>query len=116
MTLPIATETIVGLYLDDQMTEQEIASKLGCSQQFVWCRLKRAGVSVRRSNKKNLYADLKPHLPVLIGMIRDMRKRRKAMAEFAVDPRNPDSERVLMAERLVLINREIAALEVVVRK
>lgn len=116
MTLPIATETIVSMYLDEQMTEQKIASKLGCSQQMVGYRLRKAGVSLRRTNKRYLHTRIKPHLPILIGMVREMRRRRKTMAEFVVDPRNPDSERISMAESLVLINREIAALEVVVRK
>lgn len=116
MTLPIATETIVGLYLDQQMTEQQIAAKLGCSQQTVGYRLRKAGVSLRRTNKRQLYRNLKPHIPVLLAMTRDMRKRRRAMAEYVVDPMNPDAERAKMAERLVVINREIAALEVVTRK
>lgn len=116
MTLPIATETIVGLYLDQQMTEQQIASQLGCSQQTVGYRLRKAGVSLRRTNKKKLYRNLRPHLPVLVAMVSDMRRRRKAMAEFVVDTTNRDSERAKMAESLVLINREIAALEVVTRK
>lgn len=116
MTLPIATETIVSLYLDDQMTEQEIATKLGCSQQTVGYRLRKAGVSLRKTNKRNLYRALKPHLPVLVAMVRDMRRRRKAMAEFVIDTSKKDSERAKMAESLVRINREIAALEVVTRK
>ena len=116
MTLPIATETIVEMYLDEQMTEQQIAVKLGCSQQMVGARLRKAGVSVRKSNKLHLYRRIKPHLPVLFGLVKEMRRRRKIMAEFVVDPRNLDCERVKMAEKLVMINREIAALEVVVRK
>lgn len=116
MTLPIATETIVSMYRDQRMTEQQIASQLGCSQQMVGYRLRKAGVSQRRTNKRNLYGMLKPHLPVLLSMISDMRKRRKLMAEFVVDPRNSDSERVEMAENLVRINKEIKALEVVTRK
>ena len=76
MTLPIATETIVELYLEQCLTEQQIANRLGCTQQFVSARLRRAGVSSRRSNKKRLYDTLKPHLPVLRGMVREMRKRR----------------------------------------
>jgi predicted transcriptional regulator len=116
VTLPIATETIVGLYIDKQMTEQEIAKELGCSQQMVGYRLRKAGVSLRRSNKRYLHARIKPHMPVLLGMVKEMKKRRKSLADFVVDPRNPDAERVKMAESLVLINREIAALEVVTRK
>ncbi len=116
MTLPIATETIVEMYLDEQMTEQQIAKKLGCSQQMVGYRLRKAGVSLRRTNKRYLHRDIKPHIPVLLGLTRELRKRRKTLAEFVIDPRNPDSERVKMAEKLVLINREIAALEVVTRK
>jgi hypothetical protein len=116
MTLPIATETIVAMYLEDRMTEQQIATQLGCSQQMVGVRLRKAGVSVRKSNKRYLHRELKLHMPVLLGLVKEMRRRRKTLAEFVVDPRNPDAERVEMAERLVLINREIAALEVVVRK
>lgn len=116
MTLPIATETIVEMYLDEQMTEQQIATRLGCSQQTIGARLRKAGISVRKSNKLHLYRRIKPHLPVLFAMAKDMRRRRKTMAEFVIDPRKPDAERVKMAERLVLINREIAALEVVTRK
>lgn len=116
MTLPIATETIVGMYLDEQMTEQQIAAKLGCSQQMVAYRLRKAGVSLKRTNKRYLHREIKPHIPVLLGLVRELRRRRKAMAEFVIDPSNGDSERVKMAESLVLINREIAALEIVVRK
>ena len=116
MTLPIATETIVGLYLDEQMTEQQIAVKFGCSQQMVAYRLRKAGVSLRRTNKRYLHRELKPHIPVLLAMVRDMRARRKVIAEFVIDPRNPDTERVAMADALVRINREIKALEIVVRK
>lgn len=116
MTLPIATETIVGLYLEDRLSEQKIADRLGCSQQMVCYRLRKAGVLVRRSNKRHLYDRIKPHLPVLIAMTREMRKRRKAMAEFVVDPLKPDAERMKMAESLVLISREIAALEIVISK
>jgi len=116
MTLPIATETIVTMYRDQRMTEQQIASQLGCSQQMVGYRLRKAGVSQRRTNKRHLYGMLKPHLPVLLSMIVDMRKRRKLMAEYIVDPRNPSHDRDRMSERLVTINREIAALEIVVMK
>lgn len=116
MTLAIATETIVALYLEEQFTEQQIAKKLGCSQQTVGYRLRKAGVSLRRVNKRYLHRDIKPHIPVLLGLLRGMRRRRKTLAEFVVDPRNSDSERMKMAESLVLINREIAALEVVTRK
>lgn len=116
MTLPIATETIVTMYRDQRMTEQQIASQLGCSQQMVGYRLRKAGVSQRRTNKRYLHRELKPHIPALMGLMMYMLKRRKAMAEFVVDPRNPDTERVEMAENLVRINKEIKALEVVTRK
>jgi Sigma-70, region 4. len=116
MTLPIKTETIVEMYLDEQMTEQQIATKLGCSQQMVGARLRKAGVSLRRTNKRYLHREIKPHIPVLLAMVRGMRARRRTMAEFVVDPRNPDAERAAMAEKLVVINREIKAMEIVVRK
>lgn len=116
MTLPIATETIVALYLDERMTEQQIAKKLGCSQQTVGYRLRKAGVSLRRTNKRYLDRDIKPHVPVLLGLLRRLRKDRKDLAEFVIDPRNADGARVKMSEKLVMINREIAALEVVTRK
>jgi hypothetical protein len=44
MTIPVATETIVGLYVDQLMTQQQIADHLGCCQQTVGNRLRRAGV------------------------------------------------------------------------
>lgn len=116
MTLPIATETIVSMYLDEQMTEQQIAIRLGCSQQMVAYRLRKAKVSLKRTNKRHLHRELKPHLPVLLSMVRDMRKRRKEIAEFVVDPRNTDTERIKMSELLVSLNREIQAMEIVVRK
>lgn len=116
MTLPISTELIVSMYVDERMAEQQIATRLGCSQQTVGYRLRKAGVSLRRTNKRKLYSDLRPHIPVLVAMVRDMRRRRKAMADFIVDPTKKDSERARIAESLVVLNREIAALEIVVRK
>lgn len=116
MTLPISTETIVELYRDERMTEQQIAIRLGCSQQMVGYRLRKAGVSLRRTNKRYLYREIKSHIPALLGLLRRMRKDRKCLAYFVVDPRNSDGERVKMSEKLVVINREIAALEIVVRK
>lgn len=108
MTLPIDTQTIVSMYLDEMLTQQQIADRLGCTQQLVWARLKKAGVTLRKSLQH-----LKPHLPVLRSMLDEMRKRRRKMAEFVVDPRNPNRERAAMAERLVILNREIAAMEIV---
>lgn len=116
MTLPIATETIVELYLDHCLTEQQIANRLGCSQQTVGYRLRKAGVSLKRTNKLHMYRTLKPHLPVLRAMVLEMRKRRRAIAEFVVDPRNPDKERKAQAEALVILNREIKAMEIVISK
>jgi predicted DNA-binding protein YlxM (UPF0122 family) len=116
MTLPIATETIVELYLDQMMTEQQIANRLGCSQQTVGYRLRKAGVSLKRTNKLHMYRTLKPHLPVLRAMTKEMRKRRREIAEFVVDPRNPDKERKKQAEALVILNREIKAMEIVISK
>lgn len=116
MTLPISTELIVSMYVDERMAEQQIAARLGCSQQTVGYRLRKAGVSLRRTNKRKLYSDLKPHIPVLVSMVRDMRRRRKAMAEFVIDVTKKESERVKIAESLVLLNREITALEIVIRK
>lgn len=116
MTLPIATETIVALYLDEHLTEQQIAIRLGCSQQMVGYRLRKAGVSLKRTNKLHMYRTLKPHLPVLRAMTQEMRKRRRALAEFVVDPRNPDPERREQAEALVVLNREITAMEIIIRK
>ena len=116
MTLPIATETIVELYLDHCLTEQQIANRLGCSQQTVGYRLRKAGVSLKRTNKLHMYRTLKPHLPVLRSMVLEMRKRRRVIAEFVVDPRNPDKERKAQAEALVVLNREIKAMEIVIRK
>lgn len=116
MTLPIPTETIVELYLEQMLTEQQIASRLGCSQQTVGYRLRKAGVSLKRSNKLHMYRTLKPHLPVLRAMTQEMRKRRRTIAEFVVDPRNPDKERRKQAEALVVLNREIKAMEIVISK
>jgi len=116
MTLSIATETIVELYLEQMLTEQQIANRLGCSQQMVGYRLRKAGVSLKRTNKLHLYRTLKPHLPVLRAMVQEMRKRRRTMAEFVVDPRNPDKERREQAEALVVLNREIKAMEIVISK
>jgi len=116
MTLPIATETIVELYLEHHMTEQQIANRLGCSQQMVGYRLRKAGVALKRTNKLHLYRTLKPHLPVLRAMTCEMRKRRRELAQFVIDPRNPDGERRKQAEALVRLNKEITALEIVIHK
>lgn len=116
MTLPIATETIVALYQNDQMSAPQIAEKLGCSAETVAYRLRKTGISLRRTNKRYLRDRIKPHIPVLLDMVKDMRRRRKALAEFVVDPRNPEAERNKAAEKLVRINAEIKALEIVVSK
>ena len=116
MTLAIATEHIVELYIERQMTEQQIATQLGCSQQTVGYRLRKAGVSMRRTNKLRLYRTLKPHLAALRALTRELRARRRVIAEFVVDPRNPARERAAQAEALVRINREITALEIVTHK
>ena len=116
MTLPIATETIVALYQNDQMSAPQIAAKLGCSPETVAYRLRKTGISLRRTNKRYLRDRLKPHMPVLLTLIGDKRKERKALAEFVVDPRSPDSERKKAAEKLVKINAEVKALEIVVSK
>lgn len=116
MTLPISTETVVKLYVEDRMTEQQIAVRMMCSPQTVAYRLRKAGVLMRRTNKRYLRDRLKPHMPVLLSLVGDKRKERKALAEFVVDPRNPDAERKKAAENLVRINAEVKALEIVVSK
>lgn len=116
MTLPISTETIVKLYVEDRMPKSKIAEKFGCSHETIAYRLRSAGISLRRTNKRYLRDRLKPHMPALLALVGDKRKERKALAEFVVDPRNPDDERKKAAESLVRVNAEVKALEIVVSK
>lgn len=116
MTLPISTETIVKLYVEGRLPVQQIAVRMMCSPQTIEYRLRKAGVLKRRTNKRYLRDRLKPHMPVLLAMVSDKRKERKALAEFVVDPCNPDVERKKAAENLVRVNAEVKALEIVVSK